>query len=59
MVLNYVTKFHKILIKTIQVKRADVLRCDLWTDVRTYIQVQINGQTGVTLNSPTIAMVGA
>ena len=59
MVLNNVTKFHKILIKTIQVKRADVLRCGVRTDICTYIQVRMNGQTGVTLNSPTVVKVGA
>ena len=32
MVLKNVTKFHKILIKTNQLKRADVGRCDKWTD---------------------------
>ena len=41
MVLNNVTKFHKILIKTIQ-QRADVVGCDTRTDVH----------TGVTLNAP-------
>ena len=54
MVLNNVTKFHIILIKTIQVKRANVLRYG-----QTYIQVRMNGQTGVTLNASTIVMVGA
>ena len=38
MVLNNVTKFHKILIKNIRVKRADVVG----TDVRKYVRT--NGQ---------------
>ena len=44
MVLNNVTKFYKILIKTIRL-RADIVGCDLHTDRRK------NGRTGVTLNA--------
>ena len=44
MVLNNVTKFYKILIKTIRLN-ADIVGCDLHTDRRK------NGRTGVTLNA--------
>ena len=47
MILKNVTKFHKILIKTIQLRE--------WTSLgMMYIQTQ----TGVTLNTPAIVMVG-
>ena len=46
MVLNNVTKFHKILIKCIRVRE--------WTPFgQTYVR------TGVTLNAPAIVMAGA
>ena len=54
MVLNNVTKFHKILIKNIQLREQSLLgqvfvRKYIWTD----------GQTGVTHNAPAIVMAGA
>ena len=47
MVLNNVTKFHKILIKSIRLRERSSL------DRRTY------GRTGVTLIAPAIVMAGA
>ena len=52
MVLNNVTKFHKVLIKNIRV-RADIVG----TDVRNYVRT--DGLTGVTLNAPAIIMARA
>ena len=54
MVLNNVTKFHKILIKSIQVRERTLLG---QTYIRTNICLYI--QTGVTLNGPAIVMAGA
>ena len=54
MVLNNVTKFHKILIKTIR-QRERTLLCV--THVRT--DRCRHGRTGVTLNAPAIVMVEA
>ena len=55
MVLNNVTKFHKIMIKSIQVRE--------WTWFgQTYVRkyyVRTYGWTGVTLNAPAIVMAGA
>ena len=46
-VLNNVTKFHKILIKSIRVRE--------WMSIGTYIRkVRTDGWTGVTLNAPAI-----
>ena len=54
MVLNNVTKFHEILIKTIRLRERTSLGVKyVCTDRRTY------GGTGVTLNAPAIVMVGA
>ena len=50
MVLNNVTKFHKILIKNIPVKERT---SSGQSYARTY------GRTGVTLNAPAIIMAGA
>ena len=50
MVLYNVTKFHKILIKTIRLGERISLVCR--TDVCT------DGGTGVTLNTPSVAMGG-
>ena len=47
MVHNNVTKFHKILIKSIRVRE------------RTSFGVSMYGRTGVTLNAPAIVMAGA
>ena len=54
MVLNSVTKFHKILIKSIR------LRGQTLFDRHAYIlrYVCTEGLTGVTLNAPAIVMVG-
>ena len=49
MVLNNVTKFHKILIKSIGFRERMSL-------VHTYVKY---GRTGVTLNAPAIVMAGA
>ena len=49
MVLNNVTKFHKILIKSIPLR----------TDVVGQTYISTDGQTGVTLNAPAIVMAGA
>ena len=51
MVLNNVTKFHKILIKTILLRVG--VRTDKWMYGWTY------EKTGVTLNAPAIIMAGA
>ena len=51
MVVNNVTKFHKILIKSIRLRERTSL------DRRTY--VRMDGRTGVTLNAPPIVMAGA
>ena len=58
MVLNNVTKFHKILIKNIRVREQTLSG---QTYVRKYLRTYIctNGQTGVTLNAPAIIMAGA
>ena len=55
MVLNNVTKFHKILIKSIPVRDGRHL------DVRTYVRMYVctYGRTGVTLNALAIVMAGA
>ena len=50
MVLNNVTKFHKILIKNIRVREQTLSE-------QTYVRT--DGQTGVTLNAPAIIMAGA
>ena len=52
MVLNNVTKFHKILIKSIRV-RERMSFGQTYTYVRKYVR------TGVTLNAPAIVMAGA
>ena len=52
MVLNNVTKFHKILIKNIQVRK----QTSIGTYVSTYVKY---GRTGVTHNAPAIIMAGA
>ena len=49
MVLNNVTKFHKILIKSIPFRERRSLGRMLSTD----------GRTGVTFNAPAIVMAGA
>ena len=54
MVLNNVTKFHKILIKSIRVRERTSFG---QTYVRTYVSTY--GRTGVTLNAPAIVMAGA
>ena len=53
--LNFnVTKFHKILIKTIRLReRVSMVVRYIRIDVRTY------GWTGITLNVPPIVMAGA
>ena len=58
MVLNNVTKFHKILIKNIRVReRTSLEQTYVITYVRTYIRY---GRTDrVTLNAPAIIMAGA
>ena len=62
MVLNNVTKFHKILIKSIRVREPTSFG---QTYVRTYIRMYVrkyirtDGRTGVTLNAPAIVMAGA
>ena len=48
MVLNNVTKYHKILIKSIQLRERTLFGTDIRTD----------RQTGVTLNAPAIVMAG-
>ena len=50
MVLNNVTKFHKILIKSIQFRERTSSGQTL---------VRTDGRTGVTLNAPAIIMAGA
>ena len=50
MVLNNVTEFHKILIKTIRLRKRTSLG-------KTYVRMY--ERTGVTLNSPAIVMAGA
>ena len=58
MVLNNVTKFHKILIKTIQLReRTSFGQTYVRMYVRTYVRT--DGRTGVTLNAPAIVMKGA
>ena len=52
MVLNNVTKFHKTLIKSIQLRERTLLG---QTDVR---MSRTDGRTGVTLNALAIVMVG-
>ena len=54
MVLNNVTKFHKILIKNIRVRERTTSG---QTYVRTYVCTYV--RTGVTLNAPAIIMAGA
>ena len=54
MVLNNVTKFHKILIKTIQLRERTSFG---QTYVRMYVRT--DGRTGVTLNAPATAIVMA
>ena len=57
MVLNNVTKFHKILIKKIRVRERT---SSGQTYVITYVRkVRTYGRTGVTLNAPAIIMAGA
>ena len=57
MVLNNVTKFHKILIKNIRVKERTSSR---QTYVIKYVKyVRMDGRTGVTFNAPAIIMAGA
>ena len=53
MVLNNVTKFHKILIESIRFRERTPLG---QTYVRAYVKY---GRTGVTLNAPAIVMAGA
>ena len=50
MVLNNVTKFHKILIRNIQVRARTSFG-------QTYVRT--DGRTGVTLNAPASVMAGA
>ena len=62
MVLNNVTKFQKILIKSIRFRERTSLGqtyvCKYVSkSVRTYVHT--DGRTGVTLNAPDIVMVGA
>ena len=58
MALNNVTKFHKILIKSVRLRERALLGVTyVRTDVRTYISTY--GQTGVILNAPAIVMAGA
>ena len=54
MVLNNVTKFHKILMKNIRVRERT-------SSGQTYVSpyVRTYGRTGVTLNAPVIIMAGA
>ena len=54
MVLNNVTKFHKILIKNIRVREP-------MSSGQTYRRyyVRMDGRKGVTLNAPAIIMAGA
>ena len=61
MVLNNVTKFHKILIKSIRVReRTSSGQKYVITYVRMYVRkVRTYGRTGVTLNAPAIIMAGA
>ena len=54
MVLNNVTKFKKILIKSIRVRERTSFG---QTYVRMYVSTY--GRTGVTLNAPAIVMAGA
>ena len=54
MVLNNVTKFHKILIKKIRLRERTSFG---QTDIHTYVSMYV--WTGVTLNVPAIVMVGA
>ena len=54
MVLNNVTKIHKILIKNIRVREGT---SSGQTYVRTYIRTSV--PKGVTLNAPAIIMAGA
>ena len=57
MVLNNVTKFHKILIKSIRLRKRMLLgRRYVRMYARTYVKY---GRTGVTLNDPAIVMAGA
>ena len=54
MVLNNLTKFHKILIKIIRLREGTSL------DGRTYVcKVRKYGRAGVTLNAPAIVMAEA
>ena len=56
MVLNNVTKFHKILIKNIRFREQT---SSGQTYVITYVRkVRTDGQTGVTHNAPAIIMAG-
>ena len=59
MVLNNVTKFHKILIKSIRVR--EQISLDRRTYIGTYVStyVRTDGRTVVTLNAPAIVMAGA
>ena len=66
MVLNNMTKFQKILIKSIRFRErtssGQMYVCKyVQTYVRTYVRkyVRTDGQTGVTLNAPAIIMAGA
>ena len=55
MVINNLTKFHKILIKIFELERG---RCrDRCAKVRYYVRAY--GQTGVALNARAIIMAGA
>ena len=57
MVLNNVTKFKKILIKSIPFRERT---SSGQTYVRKYVQTYVrDGRTGVTLNAPAIIMAGA
>ena len=59
MVLNNVTKFHKILIKGNRLRER--MSLDRRMDMRTKVlcpYVQVDGWTGVTLNAPAIVMGG-
>ena len=60
MVLNNVTKFHKILIKSNRLRERKLLDrpMDMHTKVCTPY-VQADRWTGVTLNAPAIVMAGA
>ena len=56
-VFNNVTKFHKILLKSIRLRERTSLG---QTFLRTLVKyVRMDGRTGVMLNTPVIVMAGA